>query len=923
MKSYFQLFVVIVFIGLLTDPVTADRAEAPDNFAVSSWGDMMWVYGPGTYPSMDTPEMLEKMIEHWKGRGFTGITMRTDLGQMEPFIRRNPIPDNKEMAASSGISNPRVASLLHYVDEAMERFDVHELGSELSAKHGFEWWAWHPHVYSDGAPETVGEPGLGRIWPWSYVYKYEYENQDVITIDRDGAMLWMVPEYGYPGLRKEKVAEVVYMAETFGIKNFLLCMRSEVNQLIDPPAHGDQYGFNEVTVDDMKRLHGVDIMTDPRFDWTGPDFDSDDEMVNNWRDLRGSYVTAYYREVRNALKKLDPSIRFGVTMSGDHVGPPLGNWRLDWRTWVDEGLIDMIVSPVFFEGTLDHDAGKKHYLTHVREGKGTVTSQQLRDYIAKSKHRDIKVIQTGGYPYFFKPASPGADGWRTDLWYSAYTLAWYQRWWGHWMRDMEESGKINFFKQDFNDFPLGNSGRARGWGDGRYNPETRSCLGVWYHLGDGSDARPHAVDDIVHGDDGRALKLTRATDGQSNLIGWHNANPDRSNMTNGVDTSITNGLTTFTYWVYRPEENAGGLSAYIQDTGAEMDTGLNVAPGSGVVSYSTGRQADHGQWVATDYVVPVGQWTRLTMEIDLDRFVYSSFAGDDREIELGKDIPLVKPEKRFTALNGVNVPIEVPSYKQFKILLFVPEGPVDTSTYIDDVVVDWSPTLHYAKPGSDVWFADNFETQKLDRPITRRKAETGGAWRLDADKPDAWTVHNDTSFGDGVHSLMARSDGRLTTKAQRPLSADSDQLITLDLDLFIRSDTSYPFIIPNPETRSPQRVTIGLERIKDGTVFAAAHAGDAVWELSDAGSGFRPSQVGIAYDVWNHLQIAIDPATGAYRVVVQPLGEVPRFVGSGTVADDIDPGDPLRLFIETRHVSELVSVFDNVRITTGGEHRER
>jgi hypothetical protein len=923
MKPPFRLLAALVWLGASLAAVAAEAEPAPDNYAVSSWGDMMWVYGPGTYPSMDTPEMLEKMIEHWKARGYTGISMRTDLGQMEPFIRRNPIPDNKEMAASSGISNPRVGSLLHYVDEAMERFDVHELGSKLSAERGFEWWAWHPHVYSDGAPETVGEPGLGRIWPWSYVYKYEYENQDVITIDREGAMLWMVPEYGYPGLRENKVAEVVHMAKTFGIKNFLLCMRSEVNQLIDPPSHGDQYGFNEVTVRDMKRRYGVDIMTDPRFDWTHPDFDLDDEMVHKWRDLRGSYVTAYYREVNAALKELDPSIRFGVTLSGDHVGPPLGNWRLDWRTWIDEGLIDMIVSPVFFEGTLDHDAEQKHYLTNVRAGRGTVTSQQLRDYIAQSPHRDIKVIQTGGHPYFFRTPPAGADGWRTDLWYSAYTLAWYQRWWGHWMRDMEEHGKINFFRQDFDDFPLGSSGRARGWGDGRYNPETRSCPGVWYHLGDGSDARPHAVDDVVRGDTGRALKLTRAIDGQSTLIAWHNANPDRSNMTNGVDTSITNGLATFRFWVYRPEENAGGLSAYIQDTGAEMDTGLNVAPGTGVVSYSTGREADHGQWVATDYAVPVGQWTQLTMVIDLDRFVYSSFAGDDQEIALGRDIPLVEPEKRFTMLNGVNLPIEVPSFKQFKVLLFVPEGPVDTSTYLDDVVVDWTPTLHYAKPGSEVWFADDFEAQRLDRPIIRRKADTGGSWRLDSDAGQAWTVHNDTSFGEGVQSLMARSDGRLTTYAPDPLTTAADGLITLDLDLFIRSDRNYPFIIPDPETRSSQRVTLGLERIKDGAVLAAAHAGDARWELSDPAAGFTPSQIGIAYDVWNHLQLAIDPSAGTFRVVAQPLGEVPRLVGSGTLHGEVSASDPLRLFIETQHVGDRVSVFDNVRITTGGKHRER
>lgn len=905
--------------GAVTLAITAAQAEPaadPEVYGVTSWGDMMWVYGPGTYPSMESPELLEKMIEHWKGRGHTGVMIRTDLGQMEPFIRRNPIPDNAEMAESSGVANPRVASILHYVDVVMENFDYHEVGAEIAKEHDFEWWAWHPHVYSDGAPETVGAPGVGRIWPWSYVNKYEYENQDVITIDREGAMLWMVPEYGYPGLREDKVNEIVYMAETFGLKRFILCMRSEVNQLIDPPSHGDQYGFNDVVVQDMKRLYGVDIMTDPRFDVKSPEFKSDDEMVNKWRDLRGSYITQFYREVRKALKDVDPAITLGVTLSGDHVGPPLGNWRLDWRTWVDEGLVDVIITPVFFEGTLDHDANKKQYLTNVREGKGTVTPKTIRERIAKSRYPRIKVISSGGPPYLFNAPPSGADGWRSDLWYSAYTLAWYQRWWEHWMRDLDEQGYINFFGQNFDDFPVGNSGRARGWGDGRYNPRTRSCPGVWYTLGDGSDARPHTVEDVVHGDGGRAIKLTRAQDGRSNLIAWHNANPDRANMTNGVDTSITNGLTNFTYWVYRSDETSG-VSAYIQNTGSEMDVALNVAPHTGVISYSTGREADHGKWVKTEHSVPVGQWVRLEMAIDLDRGVYSAFAGDNSELVLGKDIPLEKPERRFVTQNGINLPIEVQTFKQFKLLFFVPEGPVGASSYLDDVSVDWRPTLHYTKPGQNVVLEEDFEDQPLDREIHAKRMGTEGVWvgESAAREQGRWTVINDTSFGKGVRSLLARGDGRLLPRLRESIKLESEAIITIDLDLFIRSNSYYPFIIPNPETTSDQRVTIGLERVRDGVRLAAANAGDRRWRIWEE-ADWTDSQTGIAYDVWNHLQIAIDPSTGTYRIVVQPLGEVPILVGSGKLNSDIDLNQRLQLFIETSDTGDLVSIFDNVRVTT-------
>jgi len=910
------LMTIAVGLSIQSRPLSAE--EPIDNIVVTSWGDIAAVYGPGTFPSMSSPEMLEGMIQHWRGRGYSGVSMRTDLGQFEPFIRRNPIPDNEEMAGSSGISNPRVAALLHGVDVIMEQFDVHETGAELSQQHGFEWWAWHPHVYSDGAPETVGAPGLGRIWPWSYVYKYEYENQHVITVNRAGDKLWMVPEYGYPGLREYKVKELLHMAKTFGIKNFLLCMRSEINQLIDPPADADEFGFNEITVKDMKRLYDVDIMTDPRFDWKSPDFDRNDEMVNNWRDLRGDYLTAYFREARAALREYDPEIQLGVTLSGDHVGPPLGNWRLDWRAWVDEGLFDIIISPVFFEGTLDHDADKKGYLTNVRAGKGIVTPKEMNEYIKNSDHPDIKVINAGGNPYLFQTPPSGASGWRTDIWYSAYTLAWYQRWFEQWVPKVEKQGYISFLSQDFDDFPLGNSGRARGWGSMNYDPAKGTAEGVWYTLGDGSDARPHTVDDITRGDVGRAIKLTRAIDGQSNLLGWRNANPDRSNMVNGVDTSITNGSATFSFWVYRPDEQ-GGVSAYIQETGAEMDAGINVAPGSGVVSFSTGRVADHGDWVATDFAVPVGKWTRLALVLDLDAMTYGLFTGPGNETLLKHDIALEKPKERFTALNGVNIPIKVPSMKSYKLLQFVPEGQVGASTIIDDVDITWSPTLHYAKPGTNVVLEDDFEHRPNDQPIHEQKIRGDYVvWEVEGEQPGSWTVTNDTSFARGVRSVLATSDATMTARPRQTVTLANAGVVTVDLSLFVRSDKYFPFIVPDPQTRSPQRVTIALASVRGNDILAGAYVGDGRWEML-AGNERIPTTNGIAFDVWNQMQIAIDPDAGVFRIVAQPLGEVPRLVGEAPLPEDFDIRTPLHLMIKTENMGQTVSLYDNVRMVTGGE----
>ena len=50
---------------------------------IPGWADLVLVHGPGTDAAMDSPEALENMIKHYKGRGYTGIYLRTDLAQIE------------------------------------------------------------------------------------------------------------------------------------------------------------------------------------------------------------------------------------------------------------------------------------------------------------------------------------------------------------------------------------------------------------------------------------------------------------------------------------------------------------------------------------------------------------------------------------------------------------------------------------------------------------------------------------------------------------------------------------------------------------------------------------------------------------------------------------------------------------------------
>src|SRR5262249_7765317 len=150
------------------------------------------------------------------------------------------------------------------------------------------------------------------------------------------------------------------------------------------------------------------------------------------------------------------------------------------------------------------------------------------------------------------------------------------------------------------DFPLGSSGYAGGWGDARYTPSLHACPGVWFTLGDGKDAKPSASTAVVHGDSGKSIKLTATPDGQSSLIGMHRSFPDRSGIYAGLDNAITNGKVVFEFWVYRASESSG-LSAFLQDAGAEHDVGLKIAPNTGKVSYSTTGPDGQARWTEVNF----------------------------------------------------------------------------------------------------------------------------------------------------------------------------------------------------------------------------------------------------------------------------------------------------------------------------------
>lgn len=151
-------------------------------------------------------------------------------------------------------------------------------------------------------------------------------NPEYTVTDRRGeAHQWGVLCFGYPQVRDHFRQRIRTYVDGYDWDGVFLCLRTQAR----PSTHADQFGFNPPVVDAMRERHGVDILSQ--------DFD-----LPAWRTIRGEFFTTFLRELHADLRPRGLSLSIGL-QRGDVIGPPLGNWPVQWRTWAAEGLVDSLV----------------------------------------------------------------------------------------------------------------------------------------------------------------------------------------------------------------------------------------------------------------------------------------------------------------------------------------------------------------------------------------------------------------------------------------------------------------------------------------------------------------------------------------------------------------------------------------------------
>jgi hypothetical protein len=320
-KIYRWSLLVVAAGTLVTAAASGQRR--PDNLINVSWGDQIMVASGDA--RLDSPAKIDRAMRAWRDdHDAQAVLWRMASEYLDRFYERR--------TGSSSF----VRSYYDRVAEINARFNPATYARERARQTG-QRFLLYMTIFDHGAPVTELYGG-NTPFPWQD--RFTIAHPECQELDRQGRPHWGVLEMADPRSRQLMVERIRQFVGEYQADGVYVCTRTHSL----PALHADQYGFGPPVVDEYRRLYGIDIRQDRRFDYTSPDFAPHSEAVENWRRLRGRYVVEFYRELRRALS--GKTIYTGIPR-GRYAGPPYGNRYLDWESLVREKLIDGLVIRVY------------------------------------------------------------------------------------------------------------------------------------------------------------------------------------------------------------------------------------------------------------------------------------------------------------------------------------------------------------------------------------------------------------------------------------------------------------------------------------------------------------------------------------------------------------------------------------------------
>ena len=275
-----------------------------------SWGDHL-LFGEG-HGRLASPEDVDRRMECW----------RDELNASIILWREERTTMQGHFYAARGH---------HPFPEKQITWDDFQAVTEICHKKGVKAYLYVT-LFDEGKPlprEAIREFSYQNHMDYknvSWQSRFSRKHPEYAIVNRTGDIRqWGVLCLAYLEVRSHFLQRYLRLLSGYDFDGLFVCLRSQSK----PAAFADQFGFNEPIREDYLKRYERDIWKE--------DFD-----LQKWRDMLGEYLTRFLESVRNELKKMGIRLAIGIAR-GDVIGPPLGNWTLQWREWIKEDLIDDLV----------------------------------------------------------------------------------------------------------------------------------------------------------------------------------------------------------------------------------------------------------------------------------------------------------------------------------------------------------------------------------------------------------------------------------------------------------------------------------------------------------------------------------------------------------------------------------------------------
>jgi len=320
MKKFLSIILLFLPCTLIAQDETSKAAPIIDIYV--STGDNHFL---GSSLPIDSPASIDATFDLFR-----------DVHQARRIYWRGHQATCWQRTMHARPENPRSYSFWTWLNKLYQTHQPDQLAVQAAKKRGMEIWGMGT-LWDWGSPADT--PAF-TDYPFCFESKLKLENPEWAPVDKHGVRVQGGPiELAYPEARKALVELNVQEAVAAGYDGLVLLTYVENFSL----RFQDEFGYSDPIVDDFKAKYKIDIRTEPFRRGASRE---------DWLRLRGSYITAYLKELKAELSR--HGIKLGMVINSNEPRLPqswnvpdlmmtAGSHHMDVDTWIRESIVDELL----------------------------------------------------------------------------------------------------------------------------------------------------------------------------------------------------------------------------------------------------------------------------------------------------------------------------------------------------------------------------------------------------------------------------------------------------------------------------------------------------------------------------------------------------------------------------------------------------